>query len=115
MQTLKQLKTLILDKHGATLDGNAKPVYFNDGYMVSIKQYEHITSVAKLTNKLIKFYINEARRLGAYFGLWLDTDNKLYLDISYKIDNLQSALIVGKYNEQRAIYDCKNATSIYLK
>jgi hypothetical protein len=49
-----------------------------------------------------------------YFGGWLD-DNTLYLDTSVNIEDLDEAMKLGRANNQLAIYDVKNQTSIRLE
>ena len=43
-----------------------------------------------------------------------DKDNKFYLDISIVENNREKAINIGKYCNQKAIYDIENKTTIYL-
>jgi len=57
-----------------------------------------------LTNKL---YCN--------IGGWFDKETNLYyVDYSYNIHTLQSALNLAKIHNQKSIFDIKNNTVIYL-
>lgn len=114
MRHLKDLKKHLLLSGGATLSAdNLDAVHFNGGYMVSVKGYEYKTTLSKLSKRLLNFYKAEALRLGAYVGLWID-NNRLYIDISYLISDKTQALAVARHNNQLAVYDNRNATSIYL-
>jgi len=48
-----------------------------------------------------------------YLGGWFK-DNKFYLDISIVENNREKAINIGKYCNQKAIYDIENKTNIYL-
>ena len=48
-----------------------------------------------------------------YLGGWFK-DNKFYLDISIVENNKEKAINIGKYCNQKAIYDIENKITIYL-
>lgn len=48
-----------------------------------------------------------------YLGGWFK-DNKFYLDISIVENNREKAINIGKYCNQKAIYDIENKITIYL-
>ncbi len=54
-------------------------------------------------------------KLYCNIGGWFDKDNKTYyLDYSYNIHTLQSALNLAKLHNQKSIFDIKNNNVIYL-
>ena len=77
-----------------------------------ILKYEDLWNFYK--NNLKNFTIiifNEIYIL--YLGGWFK-DNKFYLDISIVENNREKAINIGKYCNQKAIYDIENKTTIYL-
>ena len=48
-----------------------------------------------------------------YLGGWFK-DNKFYLDISIVENNREKAINIGKYCNQKVIYDIENKITIYL-
>lgn len=90
------------------------------GYMVSLEGLEVIvdnfdTLSEEDINKACEWYRPQAqlKSESTYFGAWVD-DNKLYLDLSLNIQDLDVAKAFGYANNQRAIYDVDNGESIYL-
>lgn len=87
------------------------------GYMVSLKGFERIIRnyrdyPADDLNELCKSYRTQIQTtLPRYFGGWVDGDD-LYLDASLNVQFLETALEFARYNEQLAIYDVVNQTSI---
>lgn len=54
-------------------------------------------------------------KLYCNIGGWFDKDaNTYYVDYSYNIHTLQSALNLAKLHNQKSIFDIKNNTVIYL-
>lgn len=85
----------------------------NNGYMVSVKGSETITSLKELdTEKEIREYQKKAKA-NQYIGLWLN-ENKVYIDISEHYTDKAKAIKAGKENEQLAIYDIENDKSIFI-
>ena len=110
--TIKTLKNFI-EKQGATLDKSGKAVDFENGFQVSKKdcfilELKNINKILKSINELLK----EIKQ-GEFVGLWVE-DNKIYVDISIKINNLKNALSFGKMQNQLSIFDWKNKNCIYL-
>jgi hypothetical protein len=111
-------RNLINTNGGFSLNANNEQP--TSGYMVSLEGTERTIPNYNSRHEQI---INEACadyrvRMGdmpefMYFGGWLD-DNTLYLDTSVNIDNLDEAMKLGRANNQLAIYDVKNQTSIRL-
>jgi len=109
-----ELLKLIEKNGGATLDKNGNALNKKSGYMVSLDGYElKIEKIELFTQQLIKKYLKIAKKLKAYFGMWID-NNILYLDISIWTASLDYAKKTGLKNNQLAIYDIKNEKSIYL-
>ena len=112
--TLKQLKNYVKHNDGATIDATTGDIaLLKAGYMVSVAGFETKTTLRRLSYRQVKYYLKEAKKRGAFLGLWLDGDT-LYIDISENIALLGDAVIKARDNKQLAIYDIKNTTSIYL-
>ena len=75
------------------------------GFIVSI------TPLIKIEKNNTIIIFNEIYIL--YLGGWFK-DNKFYLDISIVENNREKAINIGKYCNQKAIYDIENKTNIYL-
>lgn len=109
------IKKIIIDG-GATLNKNGEDFVSNKGFMVSIKGQEvkvdknDIQGIKKEIEKKREF-IKDKKEL--YIGLWLDSDI-MYIDVSIHIIDYLEALEVARDNDQKAIFDLKNKTSIYL-
>ncbi len=88
----------------------------NFGFIVSITPLIKINMNLKSVidyienNNTIKIF-NEVYIL--YLGGWFK-DNKFYLDISIVENNREKAINIGKYCNQKAIYDIESKTTIYL-
>lgn len=111
---LKSLKDYIAINGGATLAPDGSMTALSAGYMVSLQGHEKKTTLKKLSLKEINSYLNTARKLNAFAGLWLDGD-VLYIDISIRILHRMQAIAAGIKNKQLAIYDLKENQSIYIK
>jgi len=109
---------LLKSNGGFSLDkDNSAPT---SGYMVSLEGLEVIvdnfdTLSEEDINKACEWYIPQAqlKSESTYFGAWVD-DNKLYLDLSLNIQDLDVAKAFGYANNQKAIYDVDNGESVYL-
>ena len=109
------IKKIIIEG-GATLNKYGKDFVSNKGFMVSIKGQE--VKVDKNDIQGIKKEIEKKREFikdkkGLYIGLWLDSDI-MFIDVSIHILDYNEALEVARDNDQKAIFDLKNKTSIYL-
>ena len=121
MSNLINFKNAIINNGGATynlLTGEFNP---NNGYMVSIKDHEQVTTfnTENLQYEIARYVKSKAEILmsgffDVYFlGAWIKDDN-LVLDVSVKVDDESEALRIGAENNQRAIHDCNNGVSIDL-
>ena len=113
MITKTRIKNLIA-KGGATLNkqGNAKN--YKIGYQVSKKDLFilNIDNIDNLTTT-INSTLNNMKK-DEFLGLWVD-NNKIYIDLSIKINNLQKAINFGKKLKQISIFEWSSKNCIYLK
>ena len=110
---LEDLKKLILKEGGATLTSNLQKTLLNKGFMVSLAGSESKIKVDDLSIELLNYYKKIAKENGAFIGFWMDC-GILYVDCSINILSLEEAQKIGRSNDQLAIYDLQNQTTIYL-
>lgn len=111
---LNELKQSILLNGGLTVNEHLNEVNLSSGFMVSLAGSETIlTNINDLTIKLLNKYKKIARSNNAFVGFWIDNNN-LYVDVSINIINRAEALDIAKNNNQLAIFDLKNNSTIYL-
>jgi hypothetical protein len=88
-----------------------------DGYMVSLPNNELIINAYDLCATVLKEYIiDNADKLSendVFVGLWID-NGKAYLDVSVKINDIETACYTGIIYNQKAIYDNAKAVAIHL-
>jgi len=113
MITKTRIKNIIKNG-GATLNkqGNAKN--YKSGYQVSKKDLfildiENIENITTIINNTLNNMQNDE-----FLGLWVD-NNKVYIDLSIKISNLQKAVNFGKKLKQISIFEWSTKNCIYLK
>jgi hypothetical protein len=98
---------------------NATTGSFNPstGYMVSLAGFEEQFYFDDFENKDIKqYFVRHVKQLckdESFLGGWVD-DNRVYLDVSINIDDLETAIYTGIMNDQLAIFDCENQRAITL-
>ena len=98
---------------------NATTGSFNPstGYMVSLAGFEEQFYFDDFENKDIKqYFVRHVKQLckdESFLGGWVD-DNRVYLDVSINIDDLETAIYTGIMNDQLAIFDCANQRAITL-
>lgn len=100
---IEKLKGIIENnKSGFTVDKNGN-AYTGTGFAVSITDL--IPENENDLKRILKEY-NKYAKKGAkiYLGGWIN-NNKLYLDISIIIKNLQEAIRTGRTLKQKAIYN----------
>lgn len=108
----EMILTYVNDFSGATVDATTGDIaLLNAGYMVSLAGYEK--QVKKLSFRALQKAEKTARNLGGFLGIWAD-DGIIYLDVSVCVDNIETALILGKKHAQKAIFDNNLKNSIYL-
>lgn len=113
MLKLNTLKSII-NNGGATLNKNGVQVNYKKGYQVSKKdcyilKLNNLQNILQHTKKLLK-EINK----NEFVGLWVD-NNKIYIDISIKIDNKKQAISQGLTLNQISIFNWYNKKCINLK
>jgi len=100
-----------------SLDGQSP----SGGYMVALdKNAEAVYDSENLTDADILDFVMEhydpLNKPDAYLGGWLDTDEgKVYLDVSFNIQDRDEALAAAAEADQLAIYDLGSGESIYLE
>ena len=115
---LRNLLKEINDNGGVSYNITTGDYNPTDGYMVSLPGYETTLFPDDLSEQVIKDYILKnieflANSSDYYLGAWIE-NNRVYLDISVKINDLYEACYAGIVNEQLAIYDNANAVAIHL-
>ena len=81
--------------------------------MVSLAGSETKIKLDDLSIELVNYYKKLAKKNGAFIGFWMDC-GVLYVDCSINILALEEAEKIGRSNNQLAIYDLQNQTTIYL-
>lgn len=111
---ISELKELALKNGGFSLSPEgATP---KTGYMVSVKDILKMPLDLWLEledQASIDAYTEIASKIDGYVGGWIDNNN-IYIDIAANIQDKEKALQAAKRNEQLAIYDIENGSSIYL-
>ena len=91
------------------------------GYMVSLAGTEiqlpnfETMGYEQLQSQCENYYLNRVNwnREGVYFGAWVD-DGVLFFDNSINIQDRDVAIAFGRANNQLAIWDIANGSSIRL-
>lgn len=115
-KTFKALIKHILLNDGATLDSDGAFLSLNSGYVVSVKQYNiKIKNIKTLSLKTFNKLLRTAKNNGLYAGVWYNRAGRYYdIDLNIITADKTTAIIKARANKQRAIYDLKNNTSIYI-
>ena len=104
----------IIVEGGATLNKYGKDFVSNNGFMVSVFGAEFKTTDEEKAKSKIEEYIEKIQtQEGLFVGVWVD-EGEVYVDLSIHILDYNEALEVARNNKQKAIFDLKNKTSIYL-
>lgn len=110
---IKDLVALAIKDNGVTYNPMYCELNPKTGYMVSIKGFEE--KHREIDEDIVFCYIyKHLDNLCPtnYVGMW--KDGVWHLDISIHILDRDLAIKVGEKNEQKAIWDCANAETIYL-
>lgn len=105
-------RNTIVDNGSST---NLKGEKAQNGYMISIKDCS-IVEVNKFSVKVLEKIIKQNQDLlqkGNYLGTWID-NNKVYIDISTRLEKLDEALQLGIENKQLGIFDLNNMETIRI-
>lgn len=104
----------IIVEGGATLNKYGEDFISNEGFMVSVFGAEFkTTDEGKAKNKIREYLEKIQTEEGLFVGVWVD-EGEVYIDLSIHIMDYNEALEVARNNKQKAIFDLKNKTSIYL-
>ena len=120
MLTVKELQAI----GGITLNNDAldEAKHLYTGFMVSIKAYEIIKKVEEVNDDMLYVLASSLSSeaigfsylgLDSYIGLWID-DDYVYIDISINIKSYDLAVAFARLNNQLAIYDVYENTTIYI-
>lgn len=111
---MKDLKNYILSNGGCTLTADLN-IYNGNGFVVSRSGYEFTTSsIDDVLNK-IREYQTTAKTLGAYIGVWFNTEDGLYyVDINNIYKDKKEAIFYGMKYKQLAIFDIENCEEIRM-
>lgn len=99
------------NKDGFTVDAaNLQPV--TSGFAVAVADTQDSFGLEGLAN-VVK-YVHEHPAINAYGG-WYNTDNnKYYFDATIIVEDLDTAIELGRMHKQIAIYDLTNGLPIEL-
>lgn len=104
----------IKSEGGATLNKHGEDFIKNEGFMVSLFGAEFKTTDEETAKNKIEEYIEKIQtEEGLFVGVWLD-EGEVYVDLSIYILDYNEALEVARNNKQKAIFNLKDKTSIYL-
>lgn len=107
------IKKIILEG-GATLNKYGEDFISNNGFMVSVFGAEFKTTDEEIAKSKIEEYIEKIQtEKGLFVGVWVD-EGEVYIDLSIHILDYNEALEVARNNKQKAIFNLKDKTSIYL-
>lgn len=112
-----ELKNEIIKNNGGTYNASLKNANLTSGFMVSITGYEYITQdINDAIKKMVEYSDIIKDKKGYFVGAWVDVEdqNKIYIDISIKLERRKDAILKAKANKQKAYFDVKNLTSVYL-
>lgn len=110
-----QLKNEILKNNGGTYNKELKNANLKTGFMVSIEGFEYITNdINDAIKKMIEY--SKIIKNGYFVGAWVDINdnNKIYIDISKRLESHREAEKTARANKQKAYFDIKKLESVYL-
>lgn len=114
--TTVSLVKLTIQEGGFSYSPITKDVNPKIGYMVALKGFEQTESFIDFDEDSIeKFHYQNFDKLtpDTFIGAWVDKD-KVYMDLSVLVGDLEAAVWLGIRNGQKAIYDNARNRSIYL-
>lgn len=112
-----ELKMEILKNNGGTYNDKLENANLKTGFMVSIEGYEYVTQdINDAIKKMVEYTEIVASKKGYYIGAWVDTqdNNKIYIDISKRLESKREAEKTARANRQKAYFDIKALDSVYL-
>lgn len=120
-ESRNEIFEIILANAGGTFSFSGEPVSFPDGYAVSVAGFETVTQLegmsarnfVNLANDLVKKVDGLADPSTHFIGAWIE-DGNLYIDLSVRVEDKDSALVKAKNADQLAIWDFALEESVYL-
>lgn len=99
------------NKEGFTVSAaTLQPI--KSGYAVAVADTQDLFGFVGL--KKVVEYVGENPEINA-FGGWLNPDNRqFYFDATIIVNDLETAIELGRANKQLAIFDFANGETIYL-
>jgi hypothetical protein len=116
--SLNFLEILVNDHSGFTLDFNGEKVIRKNGYFVSFRTpsleipWRDFNDLA-INNFITALQCSKNLTKDCFIGLWIDK-GIVYLDSTKFFFNKIDAVKFGVQNNQKAIFENKTLTSIYL-
>jgi hypothetical protein len=128
-------RKILKNKDGGTVDGTGKDYSLGDrpasGYGVAFKKFETVYVIddffdfselfSVILQKLreLEFQTNKKEEVGEirphYLGWWTDENSgSLYMDLVAVISNKQAALKLARDQQQLAIFDFSNSSTLYI-
>ena len=113
------LATLQANPDGTTIDPlTYQPRAFKNGYAVALTDnaFKHLTLQATTANaRKLQAYARTLNLRTFYFGYWRDgKTGKNFFDLSLVIPRKAEAMSLARTFGQKAIFDFKTLTSVYL-
>lgn len=105
-----------LSNNGASFNVTTNELNPQNGFFVSLPQYEQKIPLSSFTVEVINGYISSKKELQAnktFIGSWINND-VIYLDISERITDKRLAVETAYKNNQLALYDANNGCVIEL-
>lgn len=114
--TIKLIQERFKNRQGLTIDvvGNMPE---HKGYVISVPKYGKVFDLNKDSFDIVqlyKEYQNHFESFMYWFGFWFDS-GKLYVDYNMIVQDLPSALILGKALNQLAIFDLTTQKEIFIE
>jgi len=115
VNTIKE--NILKNSNGITLNFKGDIQNFRNGFYVSITNNKiDLKKIDKSIKQLIqikKQFFSELNNL--FIGSWIDEkENVLYLDLSFYIEDKNTALNTAQQFKQKAVFDILNLNSVYL-
>lgn len=115
MDTARIKKTIEDNKDGVTVNPlTGDKVLLSSGFAVAVTDNKIKTVSNRFINRLLS-NISLLNSKNAYIGSWFcNDDNNYYVDISLVVDDLDTAMALGRVFRQKAIFDFSTMQSLNL-
>lgn len=115
-------KAELVERGGLTIDTFEPEWNLASGYVTSDPKFGRATTLEEFLSPkqhmVFSFLVDHTHELdkeNRYFGIWLDTaDNTVFLDVNLVCSSKEQALEFAEMNGERAIWDLKNNSPIYV-